>query len=202
MFVYVGAITATYVEPQPPLYLRPEPLPREGNMGEERDGISVFQLETGSGSLQHVQSVQGLRNPTFLALHPSLPLVYAAERETTTWGPIETIAGSISTLAIEPDGTLRHVDRLPAGGGGTYISIHPSGRYLFTAMPGPRSVSVFPVDANGRVGPPTDVIQHQVPGAGGQHDHVGAAVSALHSSRRRRPACARVRYGAGPRADV
>ena len=39
MFVYVGAITATYVEPQPPLYLRPEPVPREGNMGEEHEGI-------------------------------------------------------------------------------------------------------------------------------------------------------------------
>ena len=97
MFVYVGSITATYVEPKPPLYLRPEPVPREGNMGEENQGIAVFQLDTSSGALSLVQSVRGLRNPTFLAIHPSRPLLYAGERETTTWGPIETQAGSITT---------------------------------------------------------------------------------------------------------
>jgi 6-phosphogluconolactonase len=148
------------VEPKPPLYLRPEPLPREGNMGEEKPGISVFDLDSASGSLTLVQLVTGLRNPTYLACHPTLPLLYAAERETTTWGPVETIAGSIATLAIASDGTLEPRDRIPLGGGATYISMHPSGRYLFAAMPAPRSVAVLPVDEAGRVGPPTDVAQH------------------------------------------
>jgi 6-phosphogluconolactonase len=160
MFVYVGAITATYSEPRPPLYLRPEPVPRAGNMGEQNEGISVFRLDTATGALTHVQAVRGLRNPTFLALHPTLPLVYAGERETTTWGPIETIAGSITTLAIGPDGQLALVDRQPAGGGATYVSMHPSGRYLFAALPAPRSVTVFPVQEDGHLGPPTDVVQH------------------------------------------
>jgi 6-phosphogluconolactonase len=160
LFVYVGAITATYVEPKPPLYLRPEPLPREGNMGEEKSGISVFDLDPATGALKLIQSVTGLRNPTYLACHPTLPVLYAAERETTTWGPVETIAGSISTLAIAGDGTLAPRDRIAVGGGATYISLHPSGRHLFAAMPAPRSVAVLPVDESGRVGPPTDVVQH------------------------------------------
>ena len=80
MFVYVGAITAAYNEPQPPLYLRPEPLPREGNMGEDRVGITVLDLDMASGALTQIQTVRGLRNPTFLAMHPTLPLLYAAER--------------------------------------------------------------------------------------------------------------------------
>jgi 6-phosphogluconolactonase len=158
--VYVGAITSTYVEPKPPLYLRPEPLPREGNMGEEKAGISVFDVDADSGAFTHVQSVSGFRNPTYLARHPHLPLLYAAERETTTWGPVETIAGVISTLAMGDDGTLSPRERIAVGGGATYISVHPSGRYLFGAMPSPRSVAVFPVDERGCVGPPTDVVQH------------------------------------------
>jgi 6-phosphogluconolactonase len=163
MFVYVGGITSTYVEPKPPLYLRPEPLPREGNMGEDKPGLNVFDLDARSGVLTHVQSVTGLRNPTYLACHPTLPLLYAAERETTTWGPIEAIAGSISTLTIGNDGTLALRERIAVGGGATYISMHPSGRHLFAAMPAPRSVTVFPVDADGRVGPATDVVQHHGP---------------------------------------
>jgi 6-phosphogluconolactonase len=160
MIFYVGAITSTYVEPKPPLYLRPEPLPREGNMGEDKSGISVFDLDPETGALEQVQSLSGLRNPTYLACHPTLPLLYAAERETTTWGPVETIAGAISTLDIHADGTLSPRERIPSIGGGTYISVHPTGRHLFTAMPGPRSVAVFPVDEAGCVGPPTDVVQH------------------------------------------
>jgi 6-phosphogluconolactonase len=130
-------------------------------MGEEKPGISVFDLDPATGALTLVQSVAGLRNPTYLACHPRLPLLYAAERETTTWGPIETIAGSISTLAIAKDGTLELRDRVTATGGATYISLHPSGRHLFAAMPAPRSVAVFPIDEAGSVGPPTDVVQHQ-----------------------------------------
>ena len=84
----------------------------------------------------------------------------AAERETTTWGPVETLAGSISTLAIAEDGTLVLRERISVGGGATYVSMHPSGRHLFAAMPAPRSVAVFPVDDAGRVGPATDVVQH------------------------------------------
>src|SRR5437773_11687798 len=122
MFVYVGAITSTYVEPQPPLYLRPDPVPRDGNMGEENTGISVFQLDTNSGALTPVQSVRGLRNPTFLTIHPNRAVLYAGERETTTWGPVETRAGTITSLTIGSDGQLTLLDRLPVGGGATYVS--------------------------------------------------------------------------------
>jgi 6-phosphogluconolactonase len=161
MFVYVGAVTATYVEPKPPLYLRPAPLPREGNMGDENEGIAVFHLDPSSGALRHQHAVRGLRNPSYLALHPTLPVLYAGERETTTWGPIEAMAGAMTSLTIGADGNLTVLGRQPAPGGATYVSIHPSGSHLFTAMPAPGCVTVFPVEADGRVGPPTAIVQHQ-----------------------------------------
>src|SRR3954454_6228069 len=113
MFVYVGAITSVYQEPKPPLYERPAPLPRKGNMGEDKVGITVFDLDASTGELRHVQDVRGLRNPTYLAVHPEHPLLYAAERETTTWGPVEAFAGQITTLAMGSDGTVSVRDRLP-----------------------------------------------------------------------------------------
>jgi 6-phosphogluconolactonase len=161
MFVYVGAITASYVEPKPPLYLRPAPLPREGNMGEENDGISVFHLDTSTGELQSRHVVRGLRNPSFLALHPKLPVLYAGERETTTWGPIEAIAGSMTSFTIGVDGNLTVLGRQPSPGGATYVSIHPSGSHLFTAIPATGCVTVFSVDTEGRVGPLSAMIQHK-----------------------------------------
>ena len=84
-------------------------------MGEANVGISVFDLDMQSGAFTQLQTVTGLRNPTYLALHPNLPILYAGERETTTWGPIEALAGNITTLAIGSDGELSIVSRLPIG---------------------------------------------------------------------------------------
>lgn len=161
MFVFVGAITSVYNEPKPPLYERPAPLPREGNMGEEKVGITVFDLDATSGELRHVQDVRGLRNPTYLAVHPAHRLLYAAERETTTWGPIEAYAGQLTTLAIGSDGTLVVKDRLAIGGGATYISTGPDGSYLLAALPGLRCLMVFPIREDGRVQPAADMVQLQ-----------------------------------------
>ncbi|MBV9326856.1 MAG: lactonase family protein [Chloroflexi bacterium] len=161
MFVFVGAITSVYSEPKPPLYERPAPLPREGNMGEEKVGITVFDLDATSGELRHLQDVRGLRNPTYLAAHPAQRLLYAAERETTTWGPIEAFAGQITTLTIGSNGTLAVKDRLAIGGGATYISTGPDGRYLLAALPAPRCVMVFPIGEDGRVQPAADMVQLQ-----------------------------------------
>jgi 6-phosphogluconolactonase len=159
MFVYVGAITATYNEPEPPLYLRPEPLPRQGNMGEDKVGITVFDLDMASGALTQIQTVRGLRNPTFLAMHPTMSLLYAAERETTTWGPVEALAGQITPLAIASDGHLTPGEHLAVGAGATYISVHPRGRYLLAALPAPHCLSVHPLVQDGRVEPASALVQ-------------------------------------------
>src|SRR5579871_6553468 len=156
MLLFVGAITSVYNEPKPPLYERPAPLPREGNMGEDKVGLTVFDLDPTSGALRRVQELRGLRNPTFLAIHPTHRLLYAAERETTTWGPVEAFAGQLTTLTIGADGMLTVTDRLAIGGGATYISAAPDGRYLLAALPGPRCVMVFPIREDGRVQPAAD----------------------------------------------
>ena len=52
-------------------------------------------------------------------------------------------------------------DRLAIGGGATYISTAPDGRYLLAALPGPRCVMVFPIREDGRVLPAADMVQLQ-----------------------------------------
>jgi hypothetical protein len=45
------------------------------NTGEENEGTAVFHLDPTSGALTHLQAVLGLRNPSFLALYPKLPVL-------------------------------------------------------------------------------------------------------------------------------
>jgi 6-phosphogluconolactonase len=142
MFVYVGALTA-------------------GNLaGEHAEGISVFEMDTTSGSLALVQTVADLHNPSFLAIHPELPVLYAGERQTTVFGPGEALAGSITSFTIAADGRLSLLNRQPSGGA-AHVSVHPTGRYVFAAVPRSHCVMAFPVETDGRVAPASGIVQHQ-----------------------------------------
>jgi hypothetical protein len=59
-----GAITSSYLEPKPPLYLTPAPLPRDGNMGDENKSIAFFHLDPSTGALRDQPAVRSLRNPS------------------------------------------------------------------------------------------------------------------------------------------
>src|SRR5690606_9995577 len=67
--------------------------------------------------------------------------------------------GSVSAFAIDRStGDLELLNTVPSGGAGpTYVSIHPSGRYLFVANYFGGSVAVLPILPDGRLGPATDV---------------------------------------------
>ena len=56
------------------------------------------------------------------------------------------------------DGQLELLNTVPSGGAGpTYVSLHPSGRFLLVANYFGGSVAVFPVLPDGRLGPASDV---------------------------------------------
>src|SRR5262249_6719248 len=106
------------------------------------------------------QTVKGLHNPTFLALHPELPVLYAGERQTNVFGPGETLLGAMTSLTIGGDGQLTLLHRQPSGGP-AYVNVHPTGRYVFAAIPRSHCVMAFPVEPDGRVAPASGIVQHQ-----------------------------------------
>jgi 6-phosphogluconolactonase (cycloisomerase 2 family) len=71
----------------------------------------------------------------------------------------EANEGTVSALAIDPaSGQLSILNTVPSGGAGpTYVSIHPSGRYLLVANYFGGSVAVLPILAGGKLGEATDV---------------------------------------------
>src|SRR5262249_59779945 len=56
------------------------------------------------------------------------------------------------------DGKLELLNTMPSGGAGpTYVSLHPSGRFLLVANYFGGSVAVLPVLPDGRLGPAADI---------------------------------------------
>jgi 6-phosphogluconolactonase len=67
--------------------------------------------------------------------------------------------GTVSAFGINrSDGKLQLLNTLPSGGAGpTYVSVHPSGKYLLVANYFGGSIAVLPILEDGRLGTATDI---------------------------------------------
>src|SRR5882757_10665167 len=119
-------------------------------------GIYLFRVERASGALTQLQVVDDIRNPSWLALNGAQTRLYAISEidnfEGTRNGAVVSYAIDPDSLRLTPLGAVRSGGATPA-----YVSVHPSGKYVFVANFAGGSVAVFPVAANGSLGDASDV---------------------------------------------
>ena len=121
-------------------------------------GIHLFKVDRHSGALTPAGVFEMGTSPSSLALAADGTHLYSAN-ETDRVG--EDNEGTVSAFGIDPaDGKLELLNTVPSGGAGpTYISIHPSGRFLLVANYMSGSVAVLPILPDSRLGKATDVKQ-------------------------------------------
>jgi 6-phosphogluconolactonase len=130
-------------------------------------GIYLCHLDMTSGKLQLVGPAGEAKNPSFLALHPTRPLLYAVN-EVGDFGGQR--AGAVSAFSIQPKtGKLALLNRQSSGGDGPcHLTVDHSGRWVLAANYGGGSVVCLPIQADGRLGDATCFIQHRGSGANPQ----------------------------------
>jgi 6-phosphogluconolactonase (cycloisomerase 2 family) len=119
-------------------------------------GIHLFHVTRATGALTPAGIYELGTSPSCLALNTSGTHLYSAN-ETDRVG--EGKEGTVSAFTIRrTDGTLKLLNTVPSGGAGpTYVSVHPSGRFLLVANYFGGSVAVLPILPDGRLGAATDV---------------------------------------------
>ena len=119
-------------------------------------GIYLFRVDRASGALMQIQVVDDIRNPSWLAVNPGQTRLYAISEIDTYQG---ARSGAVVSYAIHPDSLeLERLGAVACGGTGpSYVSVHPTGKYVFVANYGGGSVAVFRVDPDGALGEATDV---------------------------------------------
>ena len=124
-------------------------------------GISVFRLDAAAGALSHVQTVEGVDNPSFLTLDPQKRSLYASN-ETGGAGGGPAPEGAVSAFAVDSqDGTLAPLNRQPSGGvSPCYVHVEPEGRYVLVANYTSGHVAAFPRRPDGSLGPASHVVHH------------------------------------------
>lgn len=119
-------------------------------------GIHIFEVNRQSGALTEAGTYDLGTSPNCLVVNAAGTRLYSTN-ETDHSGKDKS--GSVSAFAIHPQtGQLTLLNSVESGGQGpTFLSFHPSGRYLLVANYFAGSVAVLPVLPDGRLGPATDV---------------------------------------------
>jgi 6-phosphogluconolactonase len=93
-----------------------------------------------------------LDSPSFLAVHPMMPRLYAVS---------EVTQGTVHAFRIREDGELEPLGSQPSGGAGPcHVSVDPSGGVVLVANYGGGSCASFPILADGSLGSAASVHQH------------------------------------------
>jgi 6-phosphogluconolactonase len=112
--------------------------------GRFASGIERFRFDDVDGTLSYADTVaDGLVNPQYLALHPTLPVVYAAE-----WAR----PSRLSAFAVRGDGSLERLSTTDSRGElAVAAAVHPSGQVAYVAHWGDGALSALALDEDGRV---------------------------------------------------
>jgi 6-phosphogluconolactonase (cycloisomerase 2 family) len=119
-------------------------------------GIHLFRVDRTTGALTPAGVHELGTSPSCLALNAAGTRLYSANETDHTGKDKE---GTVGAFAIDrTDGTLKALNSVRSGGAGpTYVSVHPSGRFVLVANYFGGSIAVLPVLEDGRLGDPTDV---------------------------------------------
>jgi len=119
------------------------------------EGIYVYSVDALSGRLLPLSHVGGIQNPSFLAAHPTRPLVYAVHE---TGADAAVMGFALDTAS----NSLRPLNRQPAHGSSPcHLSVDQTGKVVVVANYSSGTVSVYPVEEDGRLGEASQVIQHE-----------------------------------------
>lgn len=124
------------------------------------EGILCATFDQRNGSLGELRPTGGIRNPAFLAIHPSGNFLYATTTVADTDG---TPTGAIAAFAIDDKtGELREIDRRPSGGTGPcHLAVDSQGGCLVVANCGTATVACLALSRDGRFGESSTVIRHK-----------------------------------------
>jgi len=133
---------------------RTSPLALVASNVDTADNLLSYRIGEDSGALDELDAVDGGESPSYIAVHPSEDVAYLIN------GTTESTAVAFS---VDRDsGALSVLNRRPTGGeGACYCSVDATGSVLLVAHYHGGVVSMLPIQSDGTLGDPVDVVEHE-----------------------------------------
>ena len=119
-------------------------------------GIYRTTLDTDTGRISQPELAAEIGSPGFLTVRPDGKRLYSL-------CSLPNGGGGVAAFAIDELATsLKLLNTQSIGdGGGTHVSLDQENRLLFTAQYGAGSTAVFQIEADGKIGPRSDLVTHE-----------------------------------------
>lgn len=124
------------------------------------EGIHLFDVDLSTGSLEPVNVVRGVKNPSYLTFDPTGRYLYAVNELKSYEGGD---GGTVSAFSVGASGTeLSFLNLQPTRGADPcFVTTDQEGRHVMVANFMSGSVSVFPIHDNGSLGGAIGFVQHE-----------------------------------------
>ena len=107
-------------------------------------GIFRAAWNAATGELRNIEAVAATKHPSFLALHPRLPMLYAVNEAPEGNGELSSFLLDRESAALKP------LAQVSSGGNGPcFVSIDQTGKDAFVANYGGGSLATFSLDEDG-----------------------------------------------------
>jgi 6-phosphogluconolactonase len=128
--------------------------------GRNSEGIYLFHWDSRTGDVTSKGLVARTQHPSFLALHPTRPLLYAVNEMGGFRGDQ---GGALSAFAMDPaTGALTFLNQEASlGDGPCHLAVDQTGTQLLAANYGGGSVVSLPLRGDGSLGPASAHVRHQ-----------------------------------------
>lgn len=148
LYVYVGT------------YTRPIRFGTNRVLNGRGEGIYVFHMDPHSGSLEPCGTIKEVVNPSFLAMNPEKPFLYAVNEMKEFRGEP---TGTVSSFSVDPEeGEFEFLNKRPTQGTDPcHVTVDKTGNYAFVANFSSGSVSAYPIIGEEGLGEATEFIQHR-----------------------------------------
>lgn len=121
------------------------------------EGLYVYTFNSKDGRYKAISHVK-ISNPSFLVVSRDEKFVYAVNEDNDNDN-----GGWVSSFAFnKKDGTLTFINKqLSAGDSPCYIDVDHTGKWIFVGNYSSGTLSVLPVDVDGKIGKATITIKHE-----------------------------------------
>ena len=121
-------------------------------------GIYVSKFDSATGDLTEPELAAEMGSPSFLAIHPTKPFLYAVG-EMSSPG---VKGGAVNSFSILPTGKLTPLNQVSSvGGGPCHISLDRTGKMAMVANYGGGSVASFALQTDHTLGEAASFVQHE-----------------------------------------
>jgi 6-phosphogluconolactonase len=122
----------------------------------DHSGIFSFWFDQVSGELKPASKSPDISNPSFLALHPGRPIIYAVSED---WSQSD---GRVFALSFQKEtGQMSILNSAGSGGQGPcHLALDKDAKLIVCANYGGGSVAALPIEPDGRLSEPAAVVQH------------------------------------------